>query len=183
MSNHDSTVRLAGTAAAAGAASPIDPRAGIPRLLCAYVAESLRITERWAAENGINHTDLRAMALLDVASRNGRSLSAGELGDALALSSPATSALIARLERGGQIVRERDPLDRRRVRLTASPSSCSEAAGSFAAMGDAVRSALGGCSSDEAAFIAAFLERLVRHMRVVSPGQPEDSSATGRQTA
>lgn len=156
---------------------------GIPRLLCGYVAESLRITERWAANNGINHTDLRAMALLDVASRNGRSMTAGELGDALALSSPATSALIARLERGGQVVRERDPLDRRRVRLTASPSSCSEAADSFRAMGGAVRSALDGCSDGEVAIIASFLERLVRHMREVSPGQPEGSSATGRRSA
>lgn len=141
-------------------------RQEIVRLLCSYVAESLRVTESWAAARGITGTDVRAMAHLGEANPAGAPVTAGRLGKALGLSSPATSALIARLESGGHVTRERDPQDRRRVLLTASASAQRGAAAYFQPMGDAVTAALGECSEEETAAIAAFLKRLVKEMHV-----------------
>jgi DNA-binding MarR family transcriptional regulator len=143
-------------------------REEIVRLLCAYAAESLRVTDTWAAAHGITGTDVRAMAHLGDARPGGMPVTAGRLGTALGLSSPATSALIARLESGGHVTRARDPKDRRRVLLTASPSAKRGAAAYFQPMGNAVTAALAECSEDETAVIATFLERLVKEMHLAS---------------
>lgn len=144
-------------------------RDDIVRLLCAYVSESLHSTEQWAVEHGIHQTDVRAMAELGQAGRVGIAMTAGQLGAALGLSSPATSALIARLESAGHIKRTRDPADGRRVLLSASSTTQRGAVAYFQPMGDAVTRALEGCSEEEVGVIGSFLERLVRHMRVIPP--------------
>ena len=140
----------------------------IANLLCAYVSESLRITERWAAAHDIHHTDVRAMAALDEASRCGSPMTAGSLAAALGLSSPATSALIARLEGAGHVVRERDPKDRRRVFLRPSPSAHRSSVEYFRPMGEAVSAALASSSDADTSAIADFLEVLVEKMRAIS---------------
>lgn len=152
---------------ARGGVSPGSQRRQIVNLLCAYVGESLRITDEWAASHGINSTDARALAQLGAADRSGAPMTAGQLGAALGLSSPATSALIARLELAGNVTRSRDPQDRRRVLVTASPSAQRSAVAYFQPMGDAVTAALDDRGEDEMAAIVAFLERLVREMHVV----------------
>ena len=144
-------------------------REDIARLLCAYAGQSLRSTEQWATAQGIHHTDIRAMAELGQAHQTGVSMTAGQLGAALGLSSPATSALIARLESAGHIERTRDPEDGRRVLLTASPSALLGAVAYFQPMGDAVAAALEGCHDEDRGVIASFLERLVNNMRSIQP--------------
>src|SRR5262245_7214331 len=67
--------------------------------------------EHVAARLGINRTDLRALDILD---QRGP-LSAGELAEAMHLSSGAITTLVDRLERGGFARRRRDQDDRRRV--------------------------------------------------------------------
>ena len=136
-------------------------------LLCAYASESLLTTEKWAAACGIHQTDVRALAELGQAQRTGSAMTAGLLGSALGLSSPATSALIARLEAAGSIRRSRDPEDRRRVLVTASPDALRQAVAYFQPMGDAVTAALVGCSEQEMSVVASFLEGLVQQMRAI----------------
>ena len=142
-------------------------REHIVGLLCAYASESLRATEKWAAAHGIHQTDVRALAELGQAQRSGAAMTAGQLGDALGLSSPATSALIARLESAGNIERRCDPDDRRRALLTASPAAQRGAIAYFQPMGDAVTAALVGCSDEDAGAVESFLERLVKNMRAI----------------
>jgi DNA-binding MarR family transcriptional regulator len=144
-------------------------RGDIVHLLCTYVSESLRATEQWASAEGVHHTDVRAMAELGQAGRTGTAMTAGQLASALGLSSPATSALIARLEEAGHIERTVDPADRRRVLLTASPAAARSAGAYFQPMGEAVTAALDGCGDEERQVIAGFLERLVRRMRSIPP--------------
>lgn len=144
-------------------------RAAIVGLLCAYVSEALRSTEQWASAQGMHTTDARAMAALGQAQQTGRAMTAGELAASIGLSSPATSALIARLESAGHIDRDRDPADRRRVILTPTPSAILGAIAFFQPMGDAVTAALAGCDSEDTAVIAGFLERLVRSMSTAPP--------------
>ncbi|MCE5204374.1 MAG: MarR family transcriptional regulator [Coriobacteriales bacterium] len=154
------------------AAQPVvahSARADIVALLCAYVSESLRATELWAAEHGIHDTDIRAMAALGEATRTGTTMTAGQLGAAVGLSSPATSALIRRLEDAGHVTRVRDPQDRRRVLLQASPSALKGAEAYFRPMGRAVTAALAVCDPADTDAVARFLQQLVTHMRSAPP--------------
>ncbi|MHB8049620.1 MAG: MarR family transcriptional regulator [Coriobacteriia bacterium] len=144
-------------------------RTAIAGLLCAYASEALRSTEQWAAEQGMHTTDARAMAALGEAQRAGTAMTVGELGAAIGLSSPATSALITRLESAGHIERERDPEDRRRVLITPSITSVMSAIAYFQPMGEAVTASLAGCGGEETDVIAGFLERLVCSMRSLPP--------------
>ncbi|MFI9331743.1 MarR family winged helix-turn-helix transcriptional regulator [Kitasatospora sp. NPDC052868] len=71
----------------------------------------------FAGRHGLHPTDLRALIHLLDAARAGTVVTPGRLGDALRLNSAGTTALVDRLERLGLIRRERDPGDRRKVRL------------------------------------------------------------------
>jgi DNA-binding MarR family transcriptional regulator len=73
--------------------------------------------EHVAARLGINRTDLRGLDILD---QRGP-LSAGELAEAMHLSSGAITTLVDRLERAGYARRRRDTEDRRRVLVELTP--------------------------------------------------------------
>ncbi|TDE42860.1 MarR family transcriptional regulator [Nonomuraea mesophila] len=62
---------------------------------------------------GMHPTDLFALNLVELHGP----LGAGELADRTGLSTGATTRLIDRLERSGQVRRVADPADRRRVRI------------------------------------------------------------------
>lgn len=66
---------------------------------------------------GLHRTDFRALDVLD---QRGR-LTAGELAAAMHLTSGAVTSVVDRLEKGGWARRVRDPDDRRRVLVEASP--------------------------------------------------------------
>jgi DNA-binding MarR family transcriptional regulator len=74
----------------------------------------------FATEHGLHPTDLRALIAMLDAERAGESMTPGRLGTRLHLNSPATTAVIDRLEALGLLTRERDPRDRRRVLLIVS---------------------------------------------------------------
>lgn len=71
----------------------------------------------------LNPTDLSAMGHLAFAEG---SLGTGELTGRLGISPAATTELVDRLERAGHVLRRRDDKDRRRVRLSPSPSATEE---------------------------------------------------------
>ena len=66
---------------------------------------------------GLNRTDTRAIDVLD---QRGR-LTAGELAEAMHLTTGAITSVVDRLEKGGWAKRVRDPDDRRRVLVEATP--------------------------------------------------------------
>jgi DNA-binding MarR family transcriptional regulator len=66
---------------------------------------------------GLHRTDFRA---LDALEQRGR-LTAGELADAMHLTSGAITSVVDRLEKGGWAKRVRDPDDRRRVLVEVTP--------------------------------------------------------------
>lgn len=82
-----------------------------------FTLESDRYVDRVASLHGLHRTDLNALGFLVRPSREGNTLTPGKLGDALNLSSPATTALVDRLERSGHVVRQRDQADRRQIQL------------------------------------------------------------------
>ncbi|HZU58764.1 MAG TPA: MarR family transcriptional regulator [Actinocrinis sp.] len=74
----------------------------------------------FATENRLHPTDVRALIAMLDAERTEESMTPGRLGARLHLNSPATTAVIDRLEALGLLARERDPHDRRRVLLIVS---------------------------------------------------------------
>jgi DNA-binding MarR family transcriptional regulator len=68
---------------------------------------------------GVNRTDLRCLDLLSL----DQPMSAGELARASGLTSGAVTFVVDRLERGGFVVRRRDPNDRRRVLVECVPEA------------------------------------------------------------
>jgi DNA-binding MarR family transcriptional regulator len=82
----------------------------------ALVIATDRYSEAASAHQQLHRTDMRALAaLMDAPGTGDDGLSPGRLGTRLGLSSPATTALVDRLERAGHVTRERDPRDRRVV--------------------------------------------------------------------
>jgi DNA-binding MarR family transcriptional regulator len=78
---------------------------------------------RFAQDNGLHPTDLRAIISLLDAERAGVAATPGRLGGGLRLNSASVTALVDRLERLGHVRRDRDPTDRRRVLLTVTPEA------------------------------------------------------------
>ncbi|MFI1762913.1 MarR family transcriptional regulator [Streptomyces sp. NPDC020800] len=94
-----------------------DPAPGmeIVHLLRAVTVELGLHSARFAQQNGMHPTDVRALIALMDARRAGEETTAGHLGSALGLNSAGTTALVDRLEKAGQVRRVRSGRDRRRV--------------------------------------------------------------------
>jgi DNA-binding MarR family transcriptional regulator len=91
------------------------PEMEIVHLLRAVAVELGLHSARFANQNGMHPTDVRALIALMDAARAGTEMTAGRLGGALGLNSAGTTALVDRLERAGQVRRVRSEGDRRKV--------------------------------------------------------------------
>ncbi|MFF5299821.1 MarR family winged helix-turn-helix transcriptional regulator [Streptomyces sp. NPDC013161] len=87
----------------------------IVHLLRAVAVELGLHSARFANQNGMHPTDVRALIALMDADRAGEEMTTGRLGGALGLNSAGTTALVDRLERAGHVRRVRSEGDRRRV--------------------------------------------------------------------
>jgi DNA-binding MarR family transcriptional regulator len=86
-------------------------------LLRGLTVEFNLLGARFAQEQGLHPTDLRALIALLDAARAGTPATPGWLGEHLGLNSASTTGLIDRLEKAGHVRRVRDTQDRRRVLL------------------------------------------------------------------
>ncbi|MGW1675831.1 MarR family winged helix-turn-helix transcriptional regulator [Saccharopolyspora sp. NPDC002376] len=86
-------------------------------LLRAVTVELDLLGAEFAGANQLHPTDLRALIALLDARRSDEPATPGKLGEWLGLNSAAVTALVDRLESRGHVRREKDPADRRRVRL------------------------------------------------------------------
>jgi len=96
------------------------PRMGLVHLLRSVAVDLDLQAATFATENRLHPTDVRALIAMLDAERTEESMTPGRLGARLHLNSPATTAVIDRLEALGLLARERDPHDRRRVLLIVS---------------------------------------------------------------
>ena len=86
-------------------------------LLNTYSTEAQHIGHTFANRNNLHATDMHALLAVMHAENHGEPLTPGRLGDAIGLSSGATTALIDRLEKAGHLRRTRESTDRRVVHL------------------------------------------------------------------
>jgi DNA-binding MarR family transcriptional regulator len=109
-----------GKTASPGGETATHARMGLVHLLRSVAVDLDLQAAAFATEQGLHPTDLRALIAMLDAERADESTTPGRLGARLHLNSPATTAVIDRLERLGFLTRERDPNDRRRVLLIVS---------------------------------------------------------------
>jgi DNA-binding MarR family transcriptional regulator len=94
----------------------------------------------------------------------------GQLATGLGVSQGWASRLVDEMERAGYVARERDPGDRRVVRVSLVPAAVERVEKAYRWRGDAVEAALVGMSPKERAAVAAFLRRFVDEVKA-SAGQ------------
>jgi DNA-binding MarR family transcriptional regulator len=127
--------------------------------------------EHVAARLGINRTDLRALDILD---QRGP-ISAGELAEAMHLSSGAITTLLDRLERAGYARRRRDTEDRRRVLVEPTPKLQQGGENFYLPLYEGTMRLLEGRSDEELLALTEFLEQgrelLERELERLERGQ------------
>jgi DNA-binding MarR family transcriptional regulator len=111
--------------------------------------------EHVAERLGVNRTDLRALDILD---QRGP-ISAGELAEAMHLSSGAITTLVDRLERAGYARRRRDKGDRRRVLVETAPKMQQVGESFYAPLFHGTARLLEGYSDEELAALIEFMEQ------------------------
>jgi MarR family transcriptional regulator, organic hydroperoxide resistance regulator len=87
-----------------------------------YGASHVQLTRAFADSLGLHSTDAAALSEIIYGEDRGSPTSPAELARKLAISKPALSACINRLEEAGHIVRCRESSDRRVITLRCSPS-------------------------------------------------------------
>ena len=136
--------------------------------------------ERVAASIGLNRTDLRCLDVLD---QRGP-LSAGQLAEAMHLTSGAITTLVDRLERAGYARRVRGTADRRRVVVELTPK-LHELASPYEPLFHGTVRLLEDWSDAEIELVIGFLEQgreLVEQELAKLEGAPADERPGGRAT-
>jgi DNA-binding MarR family transcriptional regulator len=120
----------------------------------------------------MNPTDLSAMGHLAFAEE---SLGTGELTGRLGISPAATTELVDRLERAGHVLRRRDEVDRRRVRLSPSPSATAEVLGHLMPLLDRLDAVAEELSDEDRAVVLRYLEGVTEVYRAWAAGEQRDA--------
>ena len=146
-----------------------EDRRELALLLRRLTVELDAVGQRFAAEHGLNRTDVRALVAIMDAARRGEALTAGALGAAVELRSASVTALVDRLEKVGHVRRVRDDVDRRRVSLEMSEGAMAAGAEFFGGLQRDLAAAMAGYSDEELAVVRRFLTEMtdvvVAHQR------------------
>lgn len=125
-----------------------------------FSLESDRYVERVAALHGLHRTDLNALGYLVGQDMAGRSMTPGRLGDALNLSSPATTALVDRLSKQGHVQRQRSEQDRRQVEVSMTDHARQVGRELFTPLSGHLTAALEGYTPEELTLLNRFLKEM-----------------------
>lgn len=145
-------------ASGAGTGRPSPASLRVLQALRRMTTETDRYVQRAGAAHGSGPTDLAAVAALLQAQERGEEHSPGSLARHLHLSSPATSAMLDRLERAGHVRRVRSALDRRRVALEATGSARAVGRDVFGPLATGLASVLDGYDAAELVLLERFLD-------------------------
>ncbi|MDQ0921625.1 DNA-binding MarR family transcriptional regulator [Pseudarthrobacter sp. W1I19] len=131
------------------------------RLLQEFTLEANRYVDAAGGRKDMHRTDLNALAVIMRHTASGGSVTPGLLRKELNLSSPATTALIDRLDNSGHVVRERDSSDRRQVHLRMTPKAFEEGGAIFAPLARHMGSAMAHFSPEELETVTRFMTAMV----------------------
>ena len=140
------------------------PGMQLVHLLRALTVELDLLGADFARRNGLHPTDLRALIALLDAARAGVPATPGWLAGQLRLDASSVTALVDRLERLGQVRRERDPEDRRRVLLHVDEPAVAMGWSFFGPLIERVATVAESFSETELATVDRFLRRVVEEV-------------------
>ena len=153
-------------------------REEIVNLLRSYSVEAQQVGHTFAQSHGLHPTDLQALIAVMHAEGRGAPLTPGRLGEAIGLSSGATTAAIDRLERAGHLRRTRESTDRRVVHLRYGEPGMALALEFFGPLGKRTDDVMSGFSDEDLATVHRFLEgmtaALSAHHATVRAGPSPD---------
>jgi DNA-binding MarR family transcriptional regulator len=133
-------------------------RERIVELLRTYSVEAQQVGHAFAGRHGLHPTDLQALIAVMHAEAAGDPLTPGRLGEAIGLSSGATTAAIDRLERAGHLRRTRESADRRVVHLRYGEPGQALAVEFFGPLGRRTDDVMAGFTDAELAVVHRFLD-------------------------
>ena len=160
------------------------------RELRRYFVEARLVTHAFAELHGLHATDLHALIEVMDAEGRGDPTTPGRLGEALGLSSGATTAVIDRLERLGHLRRVRTGADRRRVYLHYDEEGMELAKEFFAPLHERIYRVVWEFTEEEIAvahrFLTAATDAAADHRRAVEAGSADagtpEAGTTGAGT-
>ena len=129
-----------------------------------YSVEAQHVGHAFAQRHGLHPTDLQALIAVMHAEGNGTPLTPGRLGEAIGLSSGATTAVIDRLERAGHLRRSRESSDRRVVHLRYGEAGKALAVEFFGPLGRRGDEVMAGFSDAELDTVRRFLDGMTAAM-------------------
>ncbi|QLY32696.1 MarR family winged helix-turn-helix transcriptional regulator [Nocardia huaxiensis] len=132
--------------------------------LRAHGANYREFSRRFAAWLGLHSTDAEALIEILGAEERGAALSPARLSERIALSQPATTALLNRLEKAGHVLRTREHSDRRIVTLRGSTRVHDLADEFFRPLGEEVAAVMGRYSAAQLQQFENFLTELTDAM-------------------
>ncbi|MGN7149436.1 MarR family winged helix-turn-helix transcriptional regulator [Arthrobacter sp. SAFR-179] len=155
------------------AGAPGGPPGGpLLRLLQEFTMEANRYVDVAGGRKDMHRTDMNALAVIMRHTAAGSVVTPGVLRKELNLSSPATTALIDRLDKSGHIVRERNSADRRQVQLKMTPKAFQEGGAVFAPLAQHMGSAMAAFSEAELKTVTRFMTAMVE-ATVAARGESE----------
>ncbi|MBT2565979.1 winged helix-turn-helix transcriptional regulator [Arthrobacter sp. ISL-85] len=139
------------------------PQSGHPllRILQEFTLEANRYVDAAGDRKDMHRTDMNALAVIMRHTARGNVVTPGLLRKELNLSSPATTALIDRLDSSGHVVRERHSTDRRQVQLKMTPKAFQEGGAIFAPLAQHMGSAIGRFSEEELETVTRFMTAMI----------------------
>jgi DNA-binding MarR family transcriptional regulator len=137
----------------------MDPTAAreLVLLLQQFAQASDRYVESTGARHRTHRTDMNALSAIMRFELEGTPPTAGDLARELSLSSPATSALLERLERSGHIERQRMDKDRRVVRILMTAKAKTDGQAMFGPLATSMMEVISGYSDQEIAVVTRFM--------------------------
>jgi DNA-binding MarR family transcriptional regulator len=131
------------------------------RLLQEFTLEANRYADSAGAQNDMHRTDLNALAVIMRHTAKGLVVTPGILRKELHLSSPATTALIDRLDHSGHVIRERHASDRRQVQLRMTPKAFQDGGAMFMPLSRHMGAAIAAFSPEELGVVTRFMTAMV----------------------
>lgn len=129
-------------------------------LLQQFTVETDRYVDAVSARDSLYRTDLNALGVMMGAARAGVTVTPGMLRSELHLSSPATTALVDRLDNAGHVKRSRSDVDRRQVHLEMTEKAMLTGGQLFAPLARHIGGALKNFSEEEQRLLADMMRQI-----------------------
>ncbi|MBG6179567.1 MarR family winged helix-turn-helix transcriptional regulator [Arthrobacter sp. CAN_A1] len=137
-----------------------NPGPELMALLQQFTVETDRYVDAVSARDSLYRTDLNALGVMMGAARAGATVTPGMLRSELHLSSPATTALVDRLNNAGHVKRTRSDVDRRQVHLEMTDKAMETGGKLFAPLAQHISGALKNFSTEEQQLLATMMRQI-----------------------